>query len=119
MKTIIAIMLVLALSGCADLKVAADIIDIFVPDDSCNASIEASVEKAVINGIIVYRVSIPGESPIYEFDKLTALRTAARMETEFQENCKNKKATERLGKQDDALRTITKDKVKPIWEKIK
>jgi hypothetical protein len=32
MKTIIGIILILVLAGCAELKVAADVVDIFVPD---------------------------------------------------------------------------------------
>jgi len=119
MKKIALVFMVLFLAGCAELQVVSDILDILVPDDPCSKTVEATIDKAEVKGTVIYRVSIPSGTPIYEFDSLSARSIAARMETDFHENCKNRKVRDKLEKQREIQNEVVEGKAKPQWEKVK
>jgi hypothetical protein len=119
MKKIALALMVLALTGCAELQVAADVLDILVPDDPCSKTEEATIEKATVNGVTVWRVSIPGKPPAYQFDELKARSLAASMETDFAFDCAYKRVEERSANQRKAREAIIEGKAKPQWESAK
>jgi len=119
MKKIVLALMVVVLAGCAELQVASDVLDILVPDDPCIRTVEATIDRAEIKGTVIYRVSIPGGTPLYEFNSLSARSMAARMETDFKENCANRKVRDKFEKQREARDVIIEGKVKPRWEKVK
>jgi len=119
MKKIALALMVLVLMGCAELQVAADVLDILVPDDPCSKTIEATVEKAMVNGVAVYRVSISGENLIYQSNEFHARSIAAQMEADLELKCKNKKIIEQALKQDETIKAVVEGKTRPQWEKVK
>lgn len=73
----------------------------------------------MVKGQVVYRISIPGDTPLYEHDEFRARSMAAAMETDMQEYCIRKKAKDQSAKQLEAREAIRDGKINPIWEKVK
>jgi len=115
------LLIVLMLSGCAELGTAIDIsvavLDV-LDGDECQQK-EAIVETSVVNGLEIYRIYIPGLDETYRFDKMSALSAASAMETDSVESCKEKKQREKEFRKIRAERDVISGKVKPQWEKVK
>jgi hypothetical protein len=116
MKKIIVLLLLLFLASCAEMTLAADIVDIFVPDpEPCSEEIQVTIEKATVNGIEVYRISALGIEPRYEFDELSALSEMAAIKADHKFKCWQ----EKQGVRERERNRIKSGDVKPNWELVK
>jgi hypothetical protein len=122
MKKLWIVVFVVALVGCAELQVASDVLDIIVPDpiiDPCAPEVKAAVEKATVDGVTVYRISLPGEATVYEYDELSALSEAAAMNTDRYFKCRDRKHKDELMNRRKAKENILNGNVNPQWDMVK